>query len=781
MPSKRTSNNKKPLNPEKQSGELKRSERKRAEESLRLRESYLSAIIENQPGLLWMKDRDGRFLAVNTQFANSCGLDHPEFLIGKTDFDIWPHDLAAGYVADDAKVINSGKPWTVEEPISDRGDIRWFETFKAPIMDKRGVVIGTTGYSRNITERKQAEEALRKSEERYRRLIETTNTGYVIIDDRGAVLDANQEYVRLSGHEKLDEILGRSVVEWTANEEKEANARAVASCLRNGFIRNFEITYADKTGNRTPVEVNATVMEVKGKKRVLTLCRDITERKRTAEALSRSQERYRLLHEYAPVGILLVNRTGQVLEVNSAAIQILGSPSVEATKGINLITFPLLIEGGISAAFLHCVETGRIVSGEYKYTTNWGKSVYSLLRFVPIFDDHGQVNLVHAIVEDITEHKRMEEELQKAQKLESLGVLAGGIAHDFNNLLTGIFGYIDLARSVSKDPRAIEYLEATLSTMTRARALTLQLLTFAKGGSPVQKLTPLVPFIQETAQFALSGSNVSCRFSFAENLRPCNIDKNQIGQVIDNIVINAQQAMPNGGAIEISAENIHLGRKAHPSLAEGHYVKVSIKDSGIGIPKEVMPRIFDPFYTTKTKGHGLGLATSYSIIKRHGGCIDVESEPGKGSAFYVFLPASAKTVAEDKTAGAMHSGRGTIIVMDDEEIVRTSVGEMLELLGYAVAGKNSGKEAVDFYISETGAGRTFAAMIFDLTIPGGMGGIEAVAEIRKLNKEIPVFVASGYADNSAMKNPVDFGFTASIPKPFTIAELSEILNRNMKH
>jgi CheY-like chemotaxis protein len=191
-----------------------------------------------------------------------------------------------------------------------------------------------------------------------------------------------------------------------------------------------------------------------------------------------------------------------------------------------------------------------------------------------------------------------------------------------------------------------------------------------------------------------------------------------------------------------------------------------------------MPRIFDPFYTTKTKGHGLGLATSYSIIKRHGGCIDVESEPGKGSTFHVYLPASPKAAVADKGAGASHKGSGTVLVMDDEDVVRASVGKILESMGYAVVEKNNGKEAVDFFIHETKAGHAFATMIFDLTVPGGMGGIEAVAEIRKLNKEIPVFVMSGYADNSTMKNPVDYGFTASIPKPFTIAELSEMLNRN---
>jgi CheY-like chemotaxis protein len=306
------------------------------------------------------------------------------------------------------------------------------------------------------------------------------------------------------------------------------------------------------------------------------------------------------------------------------------------------------------------------------------------------------------------------------------------------------------------------------------------LLTFAKGGAPFQKITFLVPFIQEAAQFALSGSNVSCKFFLAKNLWPCNIDKDQIGQVIDNIVINAQQAMPNGGGIEITAINISLGDKEHPPLTDGNYVKVSIRDSGIGIPKDVMPRIFDPFYTTKTKGHGLGLATCYSIISRHGGCIEVESEPGKGSTFHVYLPASAEAIVKEEAAIARHKGSGTILVMDDEEIITDTVRQMLESMGYTVVCKNDGKEALDFYINETRDERQCTAMIFDLTVPGGMGGIEAVKEVRKFDKEIPVFVISGYADDPALKDPANYGFTASISKPFTMEELSEMLEKNMK-
>jgi CheY-like chemotaxis protein len=262
-----------------------------------------------------------------------------------------------------------------------------------------------------------------------------------------------------------------------------------------------------------------------------------------------------------------------------------------------------------------------------------------------------------------------------------------------------------------------------------------------------------------------------------QDLWNCNYDSNQIGQVIDNLIINAQQAMPMGGTITISARNISLAEKEHPLLAEGDYVRISVKDSGIGIPKELLKKIFDPFFTTKTKGHGLGLATCYSIINRHNGCIDVYSEPGRGSVFHVYLPAAKESVLDATTkTREQHKGSGTFLVMDDEEVLRETISDMLSALGYTVVCKENGKDAVDYVVAELKADRAISAMIFDLTVPGGMGGKAAIEEIRKVNNEIPAFVASGYADDPIMKNPAEYGFTASICKPFRRAELMEMLN-----
>lgn len=393
----------------------------------------------------------------------------------------------------------------------------------------------------------------------------------------------------------------------------------------------------------------------------------------------------------------------------------------------------------------------------------------------------GSFKQTHCILKDETERKLTEETLANAQKLESLGVLAGGIAHDFNNLMGGIFGYIEIARQSSTDDKVNRDLTKVMQTINRARNLTQQLLTFAKGGAPRQEVAPLFPFLQETANFALSGSNISCSFDFEETLWQVNYDKNQLGQVIDNLVINAQQAMPLGGIIELSARNITLASGEHPILTQGNYVLIFLSDNGIGIPPKIQNRIFDPFFTTKPKGHGLGLATSYSIVKRHGGCIDVFSEPDKGSTFKIYLPATIKTAEELVNSEAKtHGGAGIFLIMDDEEVIREALSHMLESFGYTVVCTANGQDAIAEVLTALRENRSFAGMLFDLTVPGAMGGKATIEQIRKMGITSPAFVASGYADDPIIRNPEEYGFTASICKPFMRSELIELLEKHMK-
>lgn len=393
----------------------------------------------------------------------------------------------------------------------------------------------------------------------------------------------------------------------------------------------------------------------------------------------------------------------------------------------------------------------------------------------PIRDKNSNIIGVVLVFRDITEKQKLLQATQNNQKLESLGVLAGGIAHDFNNLLAGIYGYIDLAIMTGTEPRVSELLNKTKATMDRARALTRQLLTFSKGGSPIREIGTLFPFVKETAEFALSGSNVSIQFDIDPKLWFSNFDKNQIGQVIDNIIINAQQAMPAGGNITVSAKNLILDSKITPLLNPGKYITLFIKDSGIGIPKELVKRIFDPFFTTKSKGHGLGLATSYSIIKRHNGDIIVNSEMGKGTEFIIYLPAAEFDGKPEQIAPIHHhKGSGTILVMDDEGVLRNVIQEMLQALGYDIILVKDGQEVLSYLANEE---RHLKALIFDLTIIEGMGGKETIEIIRKQGLDLPVFVSSGYASDPIMAQPREYGFTASLRKPFQIAELSILLDK----
>lgn len=410
---------------------------------------------------------------------------------------------------------------------------------------------------------------------------------------------------------------------------------------------------------------------------------------------------------------------------------------------------------------------------------------YRLLEWqaTPAFD-----GMLFATARDITERRRLEEErerldkeMQKVERLESIGLLAGGLAHDFNNFLGGIYGFIELAALESRDENVSGYLSKALNSIERAKGLAGQFLTFSKGGEPVMSLSHLSPFIQETVRFALSGSNIVCSYDVDPDLWCCNFDKTRIGQVIDNIVINAKHAMPEGGKISLSAANISLDENEVATLPKGDYVKISVSDTGKGIPNDILPRIFDPFFTTKDKGTGLGLATCYSIVKRHGGNITVGSMQGKGTAFHIYLPASKEElVGKLSIASPAQMGGGRVLVMDDEEDLCEIVGKMLTNSGYTVTTSRDGKEALTLFIDETSAGRPFSAVILDLTVPGGLGGKEIVHDIRKADAAVPVFAMTGYTDDSLKTEPGRYGFTDVISKPFRMADLLVMLQRHLR-
>lgn len=506
---------------------------------------------------------------------------------------------------------------------------------------------------------------------------------------------------------------------------------------------------------------------------------EIDERKKAEEALKTSEEKYRTLVDQSPDGIFIIGLEGNFLSVNKAICKTLGYDEKE------LIAMNIwdIIPEKYKKLYKKRVEKifkgeSLMVPAEYEVEAKDGRKYVIEIRSVPYIKE-GKIVGLQGMARDITEKKRAEEEFQKMEKLESLGILAGGIAHDFNNLLTVILGNLSLSQTEANGELK-EMLEDAIRASIQAKNLTQQLLTFSKGGEPIKEKASIEDIIRDSAKFVLRGSNVRCKYDFPSDLWNVEVDKGQFSQVINNLIINSDQAMPGGGNIYIKAENVILGKDNLLPLPTGKYIRIIVKDEGIGIQREHLKRIFDPFFTTKKKGSGLGLAIVYSIIKKHGGYITVESELGKGTTFYIYLPAVERKTEKEtgyrEERGAL-TKEGKILFMDDDGMVRETVGRMLEKKGYKVETAENGEEAVKKYRKAFNSKKPFDAVILDLTVPGGMGGKEAMKKLKEIDPDVKAIVSSGYSTDPIMSHYKKYGFKGVVAKPFIIEELQEVLRR----
>ena len=511
---------------------------------------------------------------------------------------------------------------------------------------------------------------------------------------------------------------------------------------------------------------------------------DITESKKAEAALAAEKERLAVTLRSIGDGVIATDTKGSVVLVNKMAEVLTGWKSEEAEgKPVNQI-FNIINEitrEKCENPVEKVLATGNIVglANHTALIAKDGKERVIADSGAPIRNEKSEIIGVVLVFRDITEHQRLEESLAKTQRLESLGLLAGGIAHDFNNLLSGIFGYMSIARDHAQKGRsdhAVMTLSRGMNVFDRAKSLTQQLLTFAKGGAPVKKVLRLTEIISNAAQFALSGSNVRHEFIFPPDLYLCEADENQIAQVIDNLIINAQHAMPTGGLIRIIAENVAPDKPRPASLKPGPYVKITVQDQGMGIAREHLAHIFDPFFTTKQRGSGLGLATAYSIVNRHEGLIDAESELGAGASFCIYLPAAPNSLPT--MPGPFYEefqGKGRILIMDDEDFIKEIAGELLREIGFEVVVASNGHETVRIFRQAMAQSLPFSAVILDLTSPGGMGGRETLRNLLALDPGIRAIASSGYSEDPIMANPLNFGFKGRLIKPYQREELIDAL------
>jgi signal transduction histidine kinase/CheY-like chemotaxis protein len=393
-------------------------------------------------------------------------------------------------------------------------------------------------------------------------------------------------------------------------------------------------------------------------------------------------------------------------------------------------------------------------------------------------DQHGNTLYLEGFVSDITKHRRLDEEMQRASKLEAVGILAGGIAHDFNNILTAVLGNIGLAEmELKKGGLSSELLGEAKRASLRARDLTQQLLTFAKGGEPVRASVNLPELLRETTDFALHGAKARAEFHLAEDLWPVNADKGQLGRVVQNLVINSVQAMPEGGTVKVSADNKVFDDPAGSvTLPPGRYVHLAVADSGTGISADNLTKIFDPYFTTKKQGSGLGLATVYSIVKKHQGFIEVESQLGRGTTFHLWLPAATQAAPvkiAEMAAGVPLQAR--VLFMDDEQPIRDMARAFMRRLNVECELAVDGAEAVRKYQEARAANRPFDVVVMDLTVPGGIGGREAMGMLQKIDPAVRAIVSSGYSQDPVMASHRSHGFQSVLPKPYDLGQLRHAL------
>ncbi|MBN2332949.1 MAG: PAS domain S-box protein [Deltaproteobacteria bacterium] len=645
-------------------------------------------------------------------------------------------------------------------------------------LDPIGIV--SDAFTQILDHLRVTNDKLQETHDELQAIFDSASVGIVLVDAQYRILTYNSQAAKQLFQGQGD-VIGQTCYDAICHHPCEPDSCLISRATSSGSRcsrKNLSLQNHQYDLVATPILDNNGNVSC-----VVTVFTDITERLRSEAALRESEERLRNLFENTTNLILIVSFDGQIQYVNQACCNALryGQDELYALAIQDIIApqekytarrqFRAILNGSGQDHISTVMQTkdGALVEVE-------GSASCQMADGKPV--------AFRAILRDVTIQRRLELEMSRTQKLESVGILAGGIAHDFNNLLAGILSNITLARfDLPADNKANGRLLETEKAVVRAQHLTQQLLTFSKGGMPVVQDVTIARLLHDSVRFSLSGSNVESVFSIPDNLWQVKADPGQIDQVIQNLVINSDQAMPDGGQIKVSCQNITISEDDPVPLAAGSYVCISIADQGQGIPRDIQQKIFDPYFTTKEQGIGLGLSTSHAIIHKHQGHITVQSDMGAGATFQVYLPAVCRQTQSpvDPLEETFISGSGRILVMDDEEMIRKTTAELLNFLGYNVDTAADGEETVTLYRQAMATGDPYQVVIMDLTVPGGMGGVETMAALHKLDPEVNGISTSGYCDDPVMANYADYGFKAVLPKPCKINLMAQTIQSLLTH
>lgn len=723
----------------------------------------------------------GYIAECNVVMAKMYGYKEIKDVIGKKIRDLLvetdPHNIE--YMR---KFIRKGYKFSDEESHEQdkNGAIKYFLNNGMGIVEN-GMWLGVWGSQRDITERKMAENALRESEERYRTLVEFSPNA-IAVHVKGIVQFVNQAAVRLMGATRPEDLIGKPVIDFVHPNQRESVLKRIATVYSNEAVPSQEQQWIRLDGTTVDVEVIAIPFVFEGETAAQVIARDITERKRAEAALRRSEEKYRSLFEESKDGIYISTYDGRFIDVNPAMVELLGYSSKEEMMSLD-IKHEVYFNPADREKFLKAISNKLYVKDlELSLRRKDGSEVHVLLTSTVERSDDGTPLFYRGTVRDITERKRLEEQLIQAQKMESIGTLAGGIAHDFNNLLAIILGTAELIQQkVSDNPIITSYIKRIIEASNRGASISRQLLLFSRPEQTELRPLSAAAVIEQLQEFLIHflPKNISVKTEIEGKSAVIMGDDGHLHQALINLALNARDAMPTGGVLTlglrvVDAETV---RRKFPNAVEQRYVAMSVRDTGTGIEAHLVPRIFEPFFSTKErgKGTGLGLAIVHGIVQLHHGYIDVESERGVGTQFTIYfplLPIEVHHESPEHTVMKQHNS-GTILVVDDEEILREILGESLREEGFEVLLASDGYEALSVYQQYQDK---ISLVITDLGMPN-MGGEQLFEKLKELNPDIKVIVSSGYLDTSSKSDLLRKGIREVLTKPYKFDVIVETVRR----